>query len=124
MKLILIIAALACGGCLIVSDDIGPAVSQMTGGGNMQRGKALIHEYGCGSCHDIQGVDGAHGLVGPSLDRIGNRTFIAGVLLNTPDNLIRWLKDPPAVDSMTAMPNMQLTDRDTKDIAAYLYTLR
>jgi cytochrome c len=38
--------------------------------------------------------------------------------------MIRWLENPPAVDSKTAMPNMGVTGRDARDIAAYLYTLR
>jgi cytochrome c1 len=38
--------------------------------------------------------------------------------------MIRWIQNPPAVDEKTAMPNMGVTARDARDIAAYLYTLR
>jgi cytochrome c1 len=37
--------------------------------------------------------------------------------------MMRWLRDPPGVDPMTAMPNLGLTEPEARDIAAYLYTL-
>ncbi len=102
---------------------LGDHAAQLTGG-NAERGKAAIAAYGCGSCHTIPGVDGATATVGPPLAGIALRSYIAGVLPNTPAAMIRWLKDPPAVDSLTAMPALGLTDPTARDIAAYLYTLR
>lgn len=89
-----------------------------------RRGRVAITKYGCGSCHDIPGISGAAGLVGPPLGRIAQRAYIAGVLTNEPGNMIRWLENPPGVDPKTAMPYMAVTPRDARDIAAYLYTLR
>ncbi|HEX6629178.1 MAG TPA: hypothetical protein VF105_14610, partial [Gemmatimonadaceae bacterium] len=60
----------------------------------------------------------------PPLGKIAQRVYIAGVLPNEPDNMIRWLENPPGVDPLTAMPYMGVTPRDARDIAAYLYTLR
>lgn len=96
---------------------------QLIAGADVDRGRAAISRYGCGSCHDIPGVTGAAGLVGPPLGDIARRVYIAGVLPNEPDNMIRWIENPPAVDSKTAMPNMGVTPRDARDIAAYLYNL-
>ena len=93
-------------------------------GGEPERGRAKIERYGCGSCHTIPGVRGADSLVGPPLTRVAARTYLAGVLTNTPDNMIRWIKDPPGVDPLTAMPNLNVTDEDARDIASYLYTLK
>lgn len=62
--------------------------------------------------------------VGPDLDRVGSRVYLGGVLVNTPANMHQWLKDPPAVDPKTAMPNVGLNDDEARDVAAYLYTLR
>lgn len=87
-------------------------------------GKALIKKYGCQSCHIIPGIRGATGQVGPSLDGIANRVYIAGVLTNSPQAMTAWLQDPQKVDSLTAMPNVGVTAGDARDIAAYLYTLR
>jgi cytochrome c1 len=69
-------------------------------------------------------VPGARGLVGPPLDGVGNRQFIAGELPNTPENLMRWIQHPRQVEPHTLMPEMGVTEQDSRDIAAYLYTLR
>ena len=78
----------------------------------------------CGACHEIPGIADAHGLVGPSLRQFGERTIVAGVLPNTPDNLAHWLCDPQSVTPGNAMPSTGLTEQQARDIAAYLYTLR
>jgi cytochrome c2 len=105
------------------TDGAAASANQITGG-DAERGRELIRSYGCGTCHSIPGVTGAAGLVGPPLAGIASRSYIAGVLPNAPDNMLRWLKDPRAVDSLTAMPNVGLTASDARHIAAYLYTLR
>ena len=46
-----------------------------------------------------------------------------GVLPNTPDNLLAWIKDPPGIDPLTAMPASGLDEAEARDVAAYLYTL-
>jgi cytochrome c1 len=99
------------------------AAAAMTGG-VPARGPALMRSYGCASCHTIPGVVGANALVGPPLIHMASRGYIGGVLANSPDNMIRWIRDPKAVDSLTAMPKLGVTERDARDIAAYLYTLR
>ena len=99
------------------------AAREMTGG-EPARGREKIGRYGCASCHTIPGVHGADSLVGPPLDRVASRAYIAGVMTNTPDNMIRWIRDPRAVDQLTAMPNLGVTEQDARDIASYLYTLK
>lgn len=92
--------------------------------GNAQRGKQLIRGYGCGACHIIPGIRSARGLVGPPLFEFGDRTIIAGELPNTPDNLVKWLENPRAIEPNNAMPDLGLSKVQATDIAAYLYTLR
>jgi cytochrome c2 len=104
-------------------DDHSEAAVPVSGA-DPRRGAALIAQLGCGSCHSVPGVSGAAGRVGPPLDNIGDRTIIAGVLPNTPDNLITWLMTPQSVVPGNAMPNMELNNHDARDVAAYLYTLR
>jgi cytochrome c len=99
-------------------------IAQAATGGSAARGAAAIARYGCGSCHIVPGVSGASGLVGPPLSGIGNRIYVAGVLQNTPPNMIRWIENPPAVDEHTVMPNLGVTHQDAIDIAGYLYTLK
>ena len=92
-------------------------------GGDPYEGRKLARDYGCGSCHTIPGVPGADALVGPPLADMGSRMYIAGRLTNTPQHMIRWIQDPQAIDSGTAMPNVGVSERDARDIAAYLYAI-
>jgi cytochrome c2 len=91
--------------------------------GDAERGRTLIQSYGCGSCHTIPGVLGARALVGPPLWAIADRGYIGGVLPNTPTDIVRWIRNPRAVNPRTVMPNMGVTESDARDIAAYLSTL-
>lgn len=101
------------------------ALAQAPGpAGARQRGARLIAHEGCGTCHTIPGIPDAHGMVGPPLGTIGVRVMIAGMLPNTPPNLIKWLMSPQSVVPGNAMPDMGLSASDAADIAAYLYTLR
>ena len=99
-------------------------VAMAATGGSAARGAAAIARYGCGSCHIIPGVSGASGLAGPPLSGIGSRIYVAGVLQNTPLNMIRWIENPPGVNEHTVMPNLGVTHQDAVDIAGYLYTLK
>ena len=110
--------------CACNGEEHRNATATALTGGNPVRGRAAIRQFGCGSCHAIPGIDGADGMVGPPLTGIAQRAYIAGVLQNSPQNMIRWLEDPPRVDSLTAMPNVGLTGDAARDITAYLYTLR
>jgi mono/diheme cytochrome c family protein len=88
------------------------------------RGKMALRQYACTACHHIPGLVGHHAPVGPPLDRIATRQYIAGMLANTPENMVRWLRAPQQVNPRTAMPNLNVSERDALDMAAYLYTLR
>ncbi|HEX8180033.1 MAG TPA: c-type cytochrome [Pyrinomonadaceae bacterium] len=123
---LLVAGALICatlGGAACSQLEAERAAAAMTNG-DPQRGQAAITRYGCATCHTIPGIRGADALVGPPLTQMAGRSYIAGVLPNAPENMVRWLKDPPQVDRLTAMPNLGVTDADARDIAAYLYTLR
>jgi cytochrome c len=110
-------------GGVSVGDTIGqPAVA--VAGGNPENGPDALRKYGCISCHTVPGVKGANGKVGPPLNFWSQRGYIAGMLPNEPDNLIRWIQNPQAVVPGNDMPVLGVTDADARDIAAYLYTLK
>ncbi|HSD71590.1 MAG TPA: cytochrome c oxidase assembly protein [Thermoanaerobaculia bacterium] len=117
----LLIALMMTLGC---NRDAEFRAARWTGGGLPSRGKHAIRRFGCSSCHAIPGIPGADGLVGPSLERIASRVYIAGSVTNTPQNMMRFIAHPHGVDPQTVMPEMGIPDRDVRDIAAYLYTLR
>lgn len=100
----------------------GPSLTSF--GGDPRNGAKQIVEIGCGACHTIPGITGADALVGPPLEKVGRRIFLAGYLRNTPDNMIAWLKNPQTILPGNAMPDMHLTQQQARDIAAYLYTLK
>ncbi|MGH8728920.1 MAG: c-type cytochrome [Burkholderiales bacterium] len=102
-----------------VSSPPGPLIES----GKPERGKAAIQQYACATCHKIPGIVGANAPVGPTLEGIAARQFIAGVLPNTHENMVRWLMAPLEVDPRSAMPDLRVTARDANDIAAYLDTL-
>ena len=84
--------------------------------GDARRGRVLLAVYGCTACHD--------GLVGPSLERMGARSYIAGRIPNIPIEMQQWIERPQSMKPGTAMPDLGVGERDARDIAAYLATLR
>jgi len=92
--------------------------------GDAKRGKLAVEQYACVTCHRIPGVVGEHAPVGPPLERMATRQFIAGVIANNPENMVKWLREPQKIHPGTAMPDLGVSERDARDIAAYLYTLR
>ena len=91
--------------------------------GDSARGRSALSQYGCNGCHRIPGITGSDVNVGPPLAGIARRQLIAGQIANTPDAMARWIRNPQDVDALTAMPNLGVTERDARDIAAYLATL-
>jgi cytochrome c len=92
-------------------------------GGEPARGRQALRSYGCYSCHTIAGIPGAHGTIGPVLDRKSRRASSAGLPADLSAR-IQWIRDPQGIGGPTLMPNMGVSEQDARDIAAYLYTLR
>ena len=92
--------------------------------GDLERGRLLLRQFGCGECHRIPGVAAAQGSVGPPLDAVGGRAYLAGRLPNTPDNMVRWIRAPKSVDPGTTMPDLSVGEGHARDMTAYLYSLR
>jgi putative membrane protein len=102
--------------------DPQPAAIALTRG-NPDKGKESIRLYGCWACHTIPGIHGANAVIGPPLNGIANRAYVAGHP-NSPEHLINWIRHPQQVRNPTPMPDMGVTEEAARDIAAYLYTLR
>jgi|tagenome__1003787_1003787.scaffolds.fasta_scaffold19597779_1 cytochrome c len=84
------------------------------------RGATALAEFGCGACHTIPGITGAHGGVGPPLDDLRDRAVIAGRLPNGTTTLVRWIMHPQAIVPGNAMPELGVPDAAARDMAAYL----
>ncbi|MDH5804713.1 MAG: cytochrome c oxidase subunit II [Gemmatimonadota bacterium] len=77
----------------------------------------------CIACHAVQGVSA--GILGPNLNHVGDRSMIAGGLIeNTDENLASWLRDPVAIKPGSLMPNIGLSEDEITALVAYLRSLR
>jgi cytochrome c len=90
----------------------------------VERGRRLLAQYQCGSCHAIPDVPGARGRIGPPLERFGQRSYISGQIPNRPDTLARWIEEPGALVPGTLMPDMGASAADARDMAAYLSAMK
>ena len=116
-----LLAILLCAFALAACTKAPPRTEPITGG-DPRAGRALIARYGCASCHKIKGIAHADSQVGPPLDEIRSRGYIAGVLPHNTDNLIKWIQHPRQVVPNTAMPELGVTRAEARDMAAYLYS--
>jgi len=87
----------------------------LTGTPQLNLGRNLLGRYGCVHCHTIKLPDG--GVIKPtddppSLSHIADKS--------TREWIYAWLKDPQAYAVTATMPNFKLSDRDARDISAFL----
>jgi cytochrome c oxidase subunit 2 len=91
--------------------------------GPAAEGKTIFARRACVGCHTIRGVSA--GTLGPDLTHFASRgLFGAGLWTTTPDNVVAWLKDPPALKPGSKMPNLGLGDAEARALAAYLLSLK
>lgn len=90
-----------------------------------RRGAAVFADAGCAGCHAIAGT-AATGRIGPDFSHIGARTTLgAGIMPMTTPNLVRFIRNAPAVKPGARMPAYtHLSRADTVAIARYLETLQ
>jgi len=87
-------------------------------------GEGVFLSNACVGCHTVRGTT-ARGVFGPDLTHFGSRgTIAAGVLENTRENLIRWLDSTQHVKPGNRMPEVQMSDQQIEQLAAYLQALR
>lgn len=89
--------------------------------GSVDNGKRLIFSYGCASCHEVEGLAEQKSFVGPPLTDWEKRKYIAGSLVNKPENLIEWILRPQDFEPGTAMPDLGVSKEQAKDMAAFLF---
>lgn len=94
-----------------------PADAQLLAGQQVFLGSS------CSYCHRVAGTN-AQSDFGPDLTHVASReTLGAGAFLNEPDQLARWVTDPPSLKPGTLMPGVQLSDSEVADLVAYLESL-
>ena len=87
-------------------------------------GRNLFLQNACANCHTIRGTS-AQGKFAPDLTHLMSRKTIAsGILPNTRDYLLQWVRNPQTLKVGCHMPDMKLTQREVEKIVDYLVTLQ
>ena len=92
--------------------------------GDAAGGQLLLRQFGCGTCHRIPGVAAAEGIVGPPLEGVGRRVYLAGVVPNSPENMASFIRAPRRFKPSTTMPDLGVSEAQARDMVAYLGGLR
>ncbi len=90
----------------------------------LEQGRALFTDQGCGACHTIRGV--SESAVGPDLTQVGARTMIgAGALPGGIGNIAGWIASAQHIKPGNAMPSFdQLSGVQLRALSAYLESLK
>jgi cytochrome c oxidase subunit II len=87
-------------------------------------GRRIFETTSCVNCHAVSGTI-ADGRFGPDLTHLMSRDTIAsGAASNNRENLRAWIENPDSIKPGSLMPAMQLSEKDTDALTAYLLTLR
>jgi cytochrome c oxidase subunit 2 len=79
-----------------------------------RRGRDLFLSGSCMLCHAVQGTP-AQARKAPDLTHVASRSRLAaGRLLNTPEDLERWIRDPQLIKPGVRMPAHPLSDEDMR----------
>ncbi|HSP98904.1 MAG TPA: c-type cytochrome [Candidatus Dormibacteraeota bacterium] len=85
-------------------------------GASAEEGERLFTERGCRGCHAVRADEHSVSPRVPHLAGIGSKV--------TAEWLDRWIADPKAYNSDTAMPKVALSDEERHHIVAYLLSLK
>lgn len=87
----------------------------------LAQGRAVFTTRSCNACHTGPGDTPGGTDAGPDLAHLRLRaTLGAGVLANTPANLVRWIVDPDAIKPGVLMPQVHLTSDQLAALVAWL----
>jgi mono/diheme cytochrome c family protein len=110
--------------------SIAPAASASDGsfeGADLERGRQLLEDKGCGSCHSFSGVAELPSRPDPDAGSEQQRRAVqlapdlhyARDRLR-PENAARWIMDARSIKADTLMPASGLTRDEARDVAAYV----
>jgi cytochrome c2 len=80
--------------------------------GDIQAGQAIYEAQMCNLCHTLGGKSGAMAHVGGVLDQLATR--------RDADWIERYIRNPQSVIPKSQMPKTTLTDREIRDLIAFL----
>lgn len=91
---------------------------------SINRGRKLVIEYGCASCHQINGISAPQGF-GPSLSHVGNKPlsqviFVDGMENSLPAYIFGKIHDPRSFAVGLKMPKFNLTNSQVDSLVTAL----
>lgn len=94
--------------------------------GDVAKGRELVKEKSCGSCHAFTGANDFSATFTPGDERQKRAIRLAPDLRFTRERFVRsqvvqWLVDPLVIKRDSLMPNHGLSKTQAADVAAYLY---
>jgi cytochrome c oxidase subunit 2 len=90
----------------------------------VQDGQAVLVKQTCVTCHRVRGVAN-QGTYAPDLTHLMSRdTLGSGMILNTDENLRKWVANPQQFKPGCLMAPFSLSDHDADDLVHYLETLK
>jgi cytochrome c oxidase subunit II len=95
--------------------------------GDAARGLALFTHYDCHQCHTVRGggLDRVSQGTGPDLTHLATRrTLAAATAANTPENLLRFIRDPHELKPGVLMPATPVAPEDLRAMVRYLEGLQ
>jgi len=101
------------GGGSTAGSGLGGVGSGDGGFGTRPADRPMVFNRICVSCHSIGGIGG---VVGPPLDRVGDRL--------TDDYIRRWLVDPYSIKPDSSMPKLPLTEAEIDELGRFLSRLK
>ncbi|MFA9431602.1 cytochrome c family protein [Egicoccus sp. AB-alg2] len=112
-----VLAVVGVVGLLQGCDDGGQPVAFA----DVEHGREQFVGYGCGACHQVDGIRQARGRVGPDLSDLPDQRIVAGQLPNTPEQVSAFIQNPQEYAPGTGMPNLGVTPEDAEAITAFLF---
>jgi mono/diheme cytochrome c family protein len=107
---------------LLANVKLEPATQQQ-----IDHGRALVVEYGCASCHKIEGIKKPENFA-PDLSREGSKpfaqlTFPKGVNHDLPDYILSKIHDPRSFGKNLKMPKYTLTRAELDSLSTAVLSL-
>jgi len=109
-----------------VADMNGAELQKVSADPLVQKGNQLYVQKGCAGCHTVQGQHVGNARY-PDLTNYGQRSIVAGLEENTPENLASWIRDPQVSKPGNYMPTLwsgaEGEEEQIDAIVAYLHSL-
>jgi len=111
-----------------VKHQLSPPVTPDSGAA--AAGAKVFADAPCAICHTVRGISGFSkeydgAFKAPDLTHFGSRTTLAGsILVNSPQDLAMWIRDPGKVKPGAKMPVLGVRGDDLNDLVVYLESLK